>query len=66
MIIMRRGVNRSASTPPNRTNTASGPIQAASAKPTEDAGRPAPSSPAVRATGIMPSPKSATVRATKK
>lgn len=31
MIIMRRGVNRSASTPPKSTNTASGPIQQASA-----------------------------------
>lgn len=39
MIIIRRGVNRSASTPPKSTKSASGPIQAASAKPTEEGGR---------------------------
>ena len=63
--IMRRGVNRSASTPPTITNPAKHTIHAPRAKLTDEAPCPVSSSPAASATGTMPSPKRATVRARK-
>jgi len=65
MIIIRRGVKRSASTPPNNTSRASGAVQAASAKPTPAGPYPAASTPIVTAIGIMLSPSSDTVRRVK-
>lgn len=59
-------MNRSANTPPTRTNPAKHAIHAPSAKLTAEAPCPVSRSPAASATGTMPSPKRETVRATKK
>ncbi|CAM5562280.1 hypothetical protein SCALM49S_01915 [Streptomyces californicus] len=65
MIIMRRGVNRSARTAEQHEHRER-PHPGGERETDRRGGPPRPRSPAVSATGIMPSPKSATVRATKK